>query len=1288
MNYWSRKPGWGWIAALMAMVFAADVFTPLGMIPWTLYVLPLIVFFRFSGRRHLPHFAAIVTGLIALGHFLSPPGAPAEYSVFNRSIGIFALWIVISLLSRIERGRERRYAEEALRESEARRRLQRQNNLYEAISQTNQAVVRLTDRETLFREICRIAVEHGKLRMAWIGWLDPETLRVIPLVSFGAGQDYLYRVRLFADPQRPEARGLAGIAMQEGRIYICNDLPGDPLLVSIREEVARAGFRSGAAFPLRHGGRVVGALTLFSGELHFFDGQMERLLEEMAGDISFALENFEKEARRREAEERLRKLSHVVEQSPASVIITRPDGRIEYVNPRFIEITGYALEEVIGKTPAVVKSGSTPAEIYADLWRTIRAGGEWRGELQNRKKNQELFWEHEIISPLKNELGETTHFVSIREDISSLRHAEQALRRLNRSLRMLSDCNQVLVHAQDEQELLDTICGIIVEVGDLRLAWVGYAERDAAQSVRPIACRGIGEEYVRQAQITWADTERGQGPTGTAIRTGTTVVMNDILTHSGYELWREQALRHGYASSVALPLKSSDGVFGALNVYSSAPDFFDPEEVTLLNELAADLAYGIVSLRTAARRERAEEALRALSIEQQSILENAGVGIAFLKERRITRCNRKLAEIFGYSVEELIGRSVRILHVSEESFERTGREAYLGAEMGGRYAKEVQYRKKDGSVFWASINLTILDLREPAKGVVCVIQDIEQRKRSERSLLLARRAIESSSNGILICDMSLRDSPVVYVNPAFERITGYPADEIIGRNPHFLAGKNLVQVGLEEIYAAVREQRAGSVILRNYRKDGSLFWNELSISPVRDESGSVTHFVGIFNDVTERIRYQEEIEHQATHDTLTGLANRTLLADRLDQAVVYAHRSGRLVAVLLLDLDRFKLINDGLGHNTGDTLLKIVAQRFASCIRKGDTIARLGGDEFVIILTDVAQEDDVAPIARKIIETLMLPLEIDGQEIFTTASIGISLYPKDGTDQEALLKNADTAMYRVKASGHNAYRFYTEDMNVRSVEKLKLEADLRRALERGEFLLHYQPVISLGTGEITGAEALLRWQSGSRGMVSPADFIPLAEETGLILPIGEWALRAACLEGRRLLDRGLPPIAISVNVSALQLRQKNFATIVRDALDAAGLSPLLLKIEITESAIMHNPEEAVAILAGLKSLGVAISVDDFGTGYSSLSYLRRFSIDQLKVDRSFVKDVATDPDSATIARTIVALAHNLRLDAVAEGVETPEQLAFLEDIGCDRFQGFLFSRPVPATDLYRLLAQS
>lgn len=1163
---WTRfltpKPGWGAVAALTAAVFVADIFTPLGVTPWILYVLPLILLFGFSGGKHLPHFAAVVTGFIALGHFLSPPGAPAAYSAFNRTAGIIALWIIVWLLSRMERDREQRRAEEALRESEARGRLQRQNSLYDALSQTNQAIVRLTDRETLFQEICRIAVEHGKLRMAWIGWLDPETLRLIPLVSFGEGRDYLDRVRLFADPQRPEARGLAGIAVQEGRIHICNLLQDDPFLDDwIREEAGRAGFRSGAAFPLRHGGRVVGALTLFSGEPHFFDGQMVRLLEEMAVDISFALENFEKEARRREAEERLRKLSHVVEQSPASVLITRPDGRIEYVNPRFVEVTGYAFEEVIGKTPAVVKSGSTPAEIYAELWRTIRSGGEWRGELQNRKKNQELFWEHEIISPLKNELGETTHFVSIREDITGRRHTEQALRRLNRSLRMLSECNQVLVRVQDEQELLDTICGIIVEIGRLRLAWAGYAERDEAKTVRPVACRGVGEDYVRQAQITWADTERGRGATGTAIRSGTTVVMNDILTNPDYEPWRERALRHGYASSIALPLKGQDGIFGVLNVYSSAPDFFDSEEVILLNELAADLAYGIVSLRTAAEREKAESALR-----------------------------------------------------------------------------------------------------------------------------LTHQAMESSSNGIMICDMSSRNSPVIYVNPAFERITGYPADEIMGRNPHFLAGADRDQMGLEEIYAAVREQRAGSAILRNYHKDGSPFWNELSISPVRNEAGSVTHFVGIFNDVTERMRYQEEIEHHATHDTLTGLANRNLLADRLGQAMGYARRSGRLVAVLLLNIDRFKVINDSLGHGFGDTLLKMLAQRLASCVRESDTIARLGGDEFVIILAEVAQADDVAPVARKIIETLTLPLEMDGQEIFTTASIGISLYPRDGADQEILLKNADTAMYRVKESGRNAYRFYTEDMNARSVEKFKLEAGLRRALERGEFLLHYQPVVSLDTGTITGAEALLRWQSGDRGMVSPADFIPLAEETGLILPIGEWALRAACLEARRLLDRGLPPIAISVNVSVLQFRQKNFVTIVKDALDAAGLSPLLLKIEITESAIMHNPEEAVAILEGLRSLGVAISVDDFGTGYSSLSYLRRFPIDQLKVDRSFVRDVATDPDSATIARAIVALAHNLHLEAVAEGVETAEQLAFLEEIGCDKVQGFLFSRPVPADDLYRLLA--
>ena len=438
----------------------------------------------------------------------------------------------------------------------------------------------------------------------------------------------------------------------------------------------------------------------------------------------------------------------------------------------------------------------------------------------------------------------------------------------------------------------------------------------------------------------------------------------------------------------------------------------------------------------------------------------------------------------------------------------------------------------------------------------------------------------------------------------------------------------------------------------------------------------------------ERKHYQQQIEHQANYDALTGLPNRSLLYDRLKQAV-YAQRMVRAVAVVFIDLDHFKFVNDSLGHSTGDKLLKDMGERLRLVLRDGDTVARLGGDEFVLILNDQTRDDVIFRAMQRINAKLSEPFVIDGKELYVTCSAGISLYPQDGTDVETLLKNADAAMYRAKEHGRNNFQFYTAEMNSKVNERLALENSLRRALERKEFVLHYQSKVDLKTGAIVGAEALLRWNHPERGLMLPDLFVPLAEETGLIVPIGEWVLREACTQNQAWRSEGLPPITVSVNVSARQFRQHILVDAVSRILAETGLDPLYLEMELTESMIMHNADAVIAILRQLTALGVQLSVDDFGTGYSSLSYLKNLPIDTLKIDQSFVRDiVAGTPDHRVLARAIISIGHSLDLKVVAEGVETEAQLEYLTRHGCDEVQGYYFSRPVPPEAFRKLLSAS
>ncbi|CAE6808409.1 EAL domain-containing protein [Paraburkholderia aspalathi] len=571
-------------------------------------------------------------------------------------------------------------------------------------------------------------------------------------------------------------------------------------------------------------------------------------------------------------------------------------------------------------------------------------------------------------------------------------------------------------------------------------------------------------------------------------------------------------------------------------------------------------------------------------------------------------------------------------------------------------------------------------------GVLGSYTDITERKRADLALRLQSRALDASVNAILITAPSPAGNLIEYVNPAFMRITGYDPAEVIGHDCRVLQRDDRDQEGVALIRQALAANREVSAVVRNYRKDGALFWNQLFIAPVPNAEGVITHHIGVINDVTDLIRYQEQLEYQANYDSLTRLPNRNLLRDRLQHALIVAQRHHKGVAVVFIDLDGFKNVNDSLGHSVGDRLLSVVAERLARCTRTSDTVARHGGDEFVIVMTDTVDEQSLIAWMERVRASISEPVWLDGTELYVGCSMGASLFPQDGEDAETLMKKADLAMYRAKDMGRNTFQFYQPEMNASAGARMNLERRLRRALRDNEFLLHYQPQVDIVSGQIVGTEALVRWRDPEVGLVLPSLFIPVAEESGLIGPLSEWVLREACRQNKAWQDEGLPPARVSVNLSARVFQQRDIAKLVMQVLAETGLEPQYLELELTESTIMRNAEEAVLMLNELHALGIGLAIDDFGTGYSSLSYLKRFPVDRLKIDRSFVSDIGVSGDDETITSAIIALAHSLKLQVIAEGVETSAQLDFLKERACDEMQGFYFAKPM-STDAISALFQ-
>jgi len=692
----------------------------------------------------------------------------------------------------------------------------------------------------------------------------------------------------------------------------------------------------------------------------------------------------------------------------------------------------------------------------------------------------------------------------------------------------------------------------------------------------------------------------------------------------------------------------------------------------------------VVTLTDFTLRKRAEEELRQERDLAQSYLDTAETIIVVIDlEGRISTINRKGCQVIGCLEADLLGQLWSTVAPQQPGDARKA-DLHLSRLLAGESEAGAAYHEADvvtrngelRQIAWH--DAVLRDEQGTVTGVLKCGEDITERKEANEQLQLFARVFEQSGEAIIITGPG---SEILAVNSTFTRLTGYSQDDALGKNPRMLqSGKESCEF-YQAMWDILSRENYWQGELWNKRKDGSLYPKWLAISVVRNDQGEVINYIGSFTDISERKQAASRIERLAHYDPLTNLPNRYNLLGKLTQALELAKRSVTNLSLLFIDLDHFKNINDSLGHHIGDILLNQVAERLLESVRSADIVARLGGDEFVVVLQQIHSGIDAALIATKIQQSLSQTFQLEGHSLHITPSIGISVFPYDGENVDDLMKNADLAMYHAKGKGRNNYQFYKMEMNEDVHERLLLESDLLAAIGREEFILHYQPQIDLASGRTIGVEALVRWQHPERGMVMPDIFIPLAEETGLILPIGDWVLKNACWQMAAWSLEGLPPFRMAVNLSARQFKKGNLPGMLEDLILATGIDPHLLELEITESVAMDNPERAIYHLRRFREMGIELAIDDFGTGYSSLSYLKLFPVNRLKIDRSFIQSIETGSEDSAIAAATIALAHTLGKDVVAEGVETEGQLSFLRDQLCDIVQGYLFSVPLPAKEL-------
>jgi diguanylate cyclase (GGDEF)-like protein/PAS domain S-box-containing protein len=910
-------------------------------------------------------------------------------------------------------------------------------------------------------------------------------------------------------------------------------------------------------------------------------------------------------------------------------------------NPKFAEMFGWASAELIGQPGEVVYASR---ESYAALGQIavpiLGAGKQLDIEWEMRRKDGSTFLARMIAKAIDEKNPQQAGTVWIVEDITERRRHGDEIARLLR----------------EQAAILGTASIGIVFVRERRF----------------VRCNRRYEEM-----YGYEPGEMNGQPTS--------IIYADPADHAAAEEAYANFARGQAARRVQLRRRKDGSTFWM----RSDGRAVDPQEP---NKGAVWTAEDVTAER------RAEEELQRVLAEQQALLNNVVVGIAFSRERRIVRCNRRFEEMFGFRPGEAIDASWRSMYFTEEEYERRSA-TYLELDEGRTHSRESWMRRQDGSGFWCRISARAVQPGAPAKGYVWLLEDITQQHAAEERIERAAAEQELILDNATVGIAFVRGRVIQRCNRYLEEMVGAGPGELVGQSSAVLfEAENEWREAGRLAYESTAPGERHESEWRFKRRDGSVFhcrtrgrridageaeqewiWSFEDVTPEREADTRVQRALdALERAVAERTAElqdaQARAQHLADHDPLTGLPNRRLLEDRLTQALALGQRHRSQTAVMFVDLDRFKTINDSLGHAVGDALLKEVASRLVTQLRVGDTICRIGGDEFVVVLPEIKRSSDVAQVAQKVIEQLSQPMAIEERELIVTPSIGIAVFPDDGRDAETLIRNADAAMYAAKELGRANYQFFTEQMNQAASRRLELESDLRRALGKDELRVHYQRIVAASGGAVAGHEALVRWQHPERGLVAPGEFIQLAEETGLILRIGEWVLLQACRWGTFIgAERNLQ---VAVNLSPRQFNDPRLPEMVARALRESGLPPRLLELEITESTAMRETDATLGTLRRLKQLGVSIAIDDFGTGYSSLAYLKRFPVDKVKIDRAFVAEGSRE--QGAIVPAIVALAHALGIKVIAEGVETAAQRAFLQECGCDYLQGFLCGRPVDA----------
>jgi len=1033
---------------------------------------------------------------------------------------------------------------------------------------------------------------------------------------------------------RPPGRGLTAYVLRTGKPLLATPQEFDDLKKSGEVESVGAPSVDWLGAPLATGDRTWGVLGVQTYDEGVRYTERDRdLLVFVAQHVASAIEQKRQEDALRESERRYRQM---FENNRAVQLLLDPtSGRIVDANMAAAEFYGWSVETLRSKY----------------IWQiNMLDEGAIRSEMTNASQQRRSYFvfRHRLASgdirdvevhsgPI--ETGGRTLLYSIIHDITERKRAEEALLLSEQKYRNIVDYASVGIYRS-------TPDGTILMANPTLARILGY------DSIEELQQRNLAKDvYV---------TERER------------------------QVALQRFAENGYAIEEELLWRRKDGtpIWVQLNAHA-----IDLQE-------GAEVFEGFVFDIT--ERKLADQQIASANAQRKAVLDAATrVSIIATDPRGvITIFNSGSERMLGYSASDVIGtRNVTELHLDTELVQHARRLAFeLGEKLNGfevlvhRAAREGleeqewTYIRENGEPVIVLLSVTALrDEHGNLTGYLHVGTDVTERKHAEETLRQQSAAMTASMDGIGILDSRL---DFTYVNDALAKLFGYPApQEIIGHSICDLYEPPEQVRFITTVVPLVQQRGRWRGEATGLRHDGSLFPQEISLTAI-DGGGMVC----VVRDITERTYAEEQIKHLAYHDALTTLPNRLLFKDRVTVAISHAQRHDSRVAVLFLDLDRFKVINDSLGHNIGDQLLQAVAARVQSCVRDSDTVARLGGDEFTLLLPELTHAEDAALVAQKILEAVRYPFHIEGREFYITTSIGISVYPEDGPDAETLIKSADTAMYQAKEQGRDNYQLFNALVNAKALQRIALEHGLRRSLSHHEMAVHYQPIFDFRTGRITGMEALLRWTDPELGPIGPATFIPLAEAIGVMIPIGTWALRVACAQAKEWHDAGFDTLSLAVNLSVCQLQQPDLVNLVRDILAETGLPARLLELEITESTAMQSPEASIRTLYELKRLGIRISLDDFGTGHSSLAYLKRFPIDTLKIDQSFVRDITRDPDTAAIVTAIIAMGHSLRLKVIAEGVEFRDQASFLKRCGCDQMQGYLINAPMPAAELGAILA--